>query len=251
MPLTDQQTWNPNSYAKKAGFVSKLGLPVLELLAPISGERILDLGCGNGELMTQLKKMGCDVMGVDSSPEMIAKAQSQGLEAQVMSGEALTFETEFDAVFSNAALHWMLNPQAVIQGVWRSLKPGGRFVAEFGGAGNVAKIVAALEKQLEWRGYQAPKPWYFPSPEDYHHQLSIVGFEVREIQHFKRPTPLVGDVQGWIETFAQNFTLQLPPEDHEAYVEDVVSMLQPQLCDHQGQWKADYVRLRFSAIKPK
>lgn len=250
MPLTDQQTWNPQAYAQKAGFVSQLGLPVLQLLAPIAGERILDLGCGDGELMTKLEAFGCEVVGVDSSADMIAQAQKQGLSAHVMSGEALTFESEFDAVFSNAALHWMLNPEAVIEGVWRSLKPGGRFVAEFGGAGNVAKIVAALETQLKWRGYEAPSPWYFPSPDDYHQRLTQVGFSVREIHHFKRPTPLPGDVRGWIETFAHAFTHQLPQEDQSQFIDDVVDMLKPQLCNFEGQWNADYVRLRFAALKP-
>ena len=127
-------------------------MPVVDLLAPRPGERILDLGCGDGALTEKLAAAGCDVVGADASAELVKAARARGLDARLMNGEALDFDGEFDAVFSNAALHWMLRPDAVIDGVYRALKPGGRFVGEFGGAGNVATIASALEAALDRRG---------------------------------------------------------------------------------------------------
>src|SRR5512142_2028530 len=138
------QTWDPERYARNARFVADLGMPVVELLAPKSGERILDLGCGDGALTEKLVAMGCTVVGVDGSAEQVAAARARGLDCHVMDGEQLTFNNEFDAVFSNAALHWMKRADAVIAGVWRALKPGGRFVAECGGHGNIKAIETAL-----------------------------------------------------------------------------------------------------------
>ena len=135
------QTWNPDQYARNAGFVPALGLPVVELLDPQPGERILDLGCGDGVLTEKLASLGCQVVGVDSSAAQVAAAQARGLDARVVDAHELPFEAEFDAVFSNAALHWMRQPEAVIAGVWRALEPGGRFVGELGGAGNIAPVL--------------------------------------------------------------------------------------------------------------
>ncbi len=150
---SQSQRWNPVQYAENARFVSDLGMPVVALLSPQASEHILDLGCGDGALTIKLVQLGCDVIGVDSSPDMIMAAKALGLNANVMNGEALTFNHQFDAVFSNAALHWMKNPEAVIDGVWQALKPGGRFVAEFGGYGNVNTIVTAIESALALRGF--------------------------------------------------------------------------------------------------
>ena len=135
------QHWNPEIYQRDAGFVATLGAPLLELLAPQSGEQVLDLGCGDGTLTLRLQEAGCEVLGVDSSPDQVAAARARGLRAEVVDGHALPFVDRFDAVFSNAALHWMLNPAAVLAGVARALKPGGRFVAEMGGAGNVDSVM--------------------------------------------------------------------------------------------------------------
>lgn len=157
------QHWNPEQYAENARFVYDLGIPVVELLSPQLGERILDLGCGDGALTVKLLKLGCEVVGVDSSPEMVAAARALGLDARIMSGQTLQFDNEFDAVFSNAALHWMKEPETVIDGVWRALKPNGRFVGEFGGYGNVSAIVTAIESALTSRGLAVPSPWFFPS----------------------------------------------------------------------------------------
>ena len=151
--MSEGQHWEAQRYARNARFVADLGQPVVELLAPQPGERILDLGCGDGALTRKLVELGCSVVGVDAGPDMIRAARELGLDAHVVDGHELAFEREFDAVFSNAALHWMKrDPQEVIAGVARALRPGGRFVGEMGGHGNVAAIVTALLAVLERRG---------------------------------------------------------------------------------------------------
>jgi len=246
------QTWDPDRYARHARFVSDLGMPVVELLAPQAGERILDLGCGDGALTEKLVAVGCTVVGVDGSAEQIAGARARGLDAHVMDGQALRFADEFDAVFSNAALHWMTRADDVIAGVWRALRAGGRFVAECGGFGCVATIKAALIAALERRGVDghAADPWYFPTTEDYGSRLRARGFVVRSIALIPRPTPLPGDITGWLETFAESFSAALQPAQRAGYIAEVREALRPQLCDAHGNWTADYVRLRFAADKP-
>lgn len=244
------QTWQPEGYARHAAFVPELGMPVVELLAPKPGERILDLGCGDGALTAKLAGLGCEVVGVDASPEMVAAARARGLDARVVAGEELAFEAEFDAVFSNAALHWMKrDPDAVITAVARALRPGGRFVAEMGGHGNVAAISVALHAALARRGVdaRAASPWYFPTPEAYRERLERHGFEVVTIELLPRPTPLPTGIAGWLETFAAPFTRLVPEADRSACLDEVVALLEPQLCDESGRWTADYVRLRFAA----
>ncbi len=248
---TEAQTWDPERYARNARFVSDLGGAVLELLAAQPGERILDLGCGDGVLTAKLKAIGCDVVGVDASAAQVEAARKLGFDAREMSGERLTFENEFDAVFSNAALHWMRDADRVIAGVWRALRPGGRFVAECGGDGCVAKIKRALVDALSRRGVDggAANPWYFPTTEDYGGRLKRTGFAIEYIALIPRPTPLPGDVTGWLETFAESFTKKLPATEQPAFLAEVQEELRPQLCDASGNWVADYVRLRFSARK--
>ena len=249
--MTTGQTWSPDGYAKNARFVTDLGQPVVELLAPRPGERILDLGCGDGVLTRKLADLGCDVVGVDASAAFIGAARALGLDARVMDGHALDFGPEFDAVFSNAALHWMRDATRMLAGVYRALRPGGRFVAECGGHGCVATIQRALIEALDARGYDgmAANPWYFPTPEDYGAKLADAGFEVGYIALIPRPTPLPGDILGWLETFAESFTRALPAPERVAYLHEVRTRIQPALCDTGGAWTADYVRLRFSATK--
>jgi trans-aconitate methyltransferase len=249
---TKAQCWDPARYAHNAGFVAEMGLPVVDLLAPQPGERILDLGCGDGALTARLAELGCSVMGVDASAAQIGAAQARGLDARVVDAQALPFVGEFDAVFSNAALHWMPDVKAVIAGAWRALRPGGRFVAECGGDGNIAKIRAALYTALTRRGIDGRTldPWHFLTPADYQARLTAQGFRVLTMTLTPRPTPLPGDITGWLATFAESFTLALPAEDRPAFIDEVRDILQPQLCDVQGQWTADYVRLRFAAVKP-
>jgi len=245
------QVWDPKRYAEEAGFVSTLGLPVVELLAPKSGEKILDLGCGDGTLALKLMEIGCDVVGVDSSSEFVVAAREKGVNAQCMDGQKLLFNREFDAVFSNAALHWMTDPKAVIGGVHRALKPSGRFVGEFGGLGNVARIVEALsETLLEYHVAPEPlNPWYFPSADEYGRLLKEGGFLIRDLILFPRPTPLSDDIVGWLNTFALNFLASISANDRPAFLRRVKERLSRSIQDASGKWTADYVRLRFYATR--
>jgi trans-aconitate methyltransferase len=245
------QHWDPEQYATNARFVSDLGAPVLELLAPKASDRVLDLGCGDGVLTKKIRDLGCEVVGVDASAEQIAAARKLGLDARVASGETLEFSTEFDAVFSNAALHWMKRARDVVAGVHRALKPGGRFVGEFGGRGCVHAVRTALVASLVKRGIDGESlvPWYFPSPAEYATHLENAGFRVDSIALFPRPTPLPGDILGWLETFGQSFTGALPVDERRGYLEEVKRALLPLLRDSQGTWVVDYWRLRFAATK--
>lgn len=245
------QTWDPERYGRNARFVAELGEPLLDLLAPLPGERILDLGCGDGALTEKLAARGCRVIAVDASAAQVQAARARGLDARVMDGTALCFDGEFDAVFSNAALHWMVQPRAVIEGVWRALRPGGRFVAEFGGAGNVAAVRAALHRTGARYGIDPAEvdPWYFPTPEAYRVLLQDQGFQVELLQHFERPTPLPGDIRDWLETFCGTFQAALPVERQGPFLDDVRAGLDS-LRAADGRWTLDYVRLRVVAHRP-
>jgi len=249
--VSTQQTWDPDTYARNARFVSDLGAPVLELLAPQPGERILDLGCGDGALTAKLVALGCSVLGVDASEAQVEACRRLGLDARVGDGQRLSFDAEFDAVFSNAALHWMKRPDDVIAGVSRALKAGGRFVAEFGGFGCVEKIKRALIASLATRGIDGERlnPWYFPTVEDYSARLVRGGFAIRYIALIPRPTPLPTEINGWLETFAQSFMAPLEAGERAGFIAEVRESLRPELCSADGKWFADYVRLRFAADK--
>lgn len=246
------QRWDPERYHRNASFVAELGAPLIDLLAPGPGERVLDLGCGHGTLTEKLVAAGATVVGVDASAEQVAAARARGLEAHVADGHALTFDREFDAVLSNAALHWMTRPDAVVDGVWRALKPGGRFVGEMGGAGNVQRVKWALSAALGRRGLDAAAadPWYFPTPDDYAGRLSARGFQVEEIALIERPTPIPGRLADWLETFAEPFLFQVPEDARRELAAEVEAALAEELRDEEGRWTVDYVRLRFVARKP-
>ena len=248
------QNWSAAAYAVNAHFVPALGQPVLDLLQPQPGERILDLGCGDGALTEKLVALGAQVVGIDGSPDMIAAALRRGLDARVMDARALVFFSEFDGVFSNAVLHWVKDdPDAPIAGAFRALRAGGRFVGELGARGCVGAITVALVAMLERRGVTDAAswiPWYFPTVEDYEVRLRRAGFVPRSVQLIPRPTPLPTGMRGWLNTFANPFCAALPLEEHSGFLDDVAALLKPVLCDADGRWTADYVRLRFAAIKP-
>lgn len=242
------QQWNAHDYAIDAGFVPVLGGAVARLLDPQRGERILDLGCGDGVLSFDLALSGAHITGVDASPELVGGARARGIEAHVMDAHALTFNRQFDAVFSNAALHWMRGADQVIAGVARALKPGGRFVAEMGGHGNVVAITSALQAALCSNGHAVPAfPWHFPTADDYAERLRAHGFQVRYIEMQARPTALPTGMRGWLRTFASPFLPGLDATQRQRVIDDAVALLDPAQCDARGQWTADYVRLRFDA----
>jgi SAM-dependent methyltransferase len=251
MSEISRQHWSAARYAETAHFVPALGGPVLELLAPSPGERILDLGCGDGVLTERIVAAGATVVAVDAGPGMVAAARARGLDASVMDGQKLTFENDFDAVFSNAALHWMRDQQAVLSGVHRALKPGGRFVGEMGGHNNTAAVMVALSAVLARRGRDASRlsPWYFPSADAYRKKLEAAGFAVAEIAIIPRPTTLPTGIEAWLDTFADDFLAPLP--DRLQARTEIADLLRPVLMDETGTWIADYVRLRFRASRPR
>ncbi len=247
-----KQTWSPETYLRHGVFVSLLGEPVVQILNPKEGEKILDLGCGEGILTEKIIASGADVLGVDNSAELIEGAQHRGLKVACIDALEMTFDEEFDAVFSNAALHWMSPLSKIFENVYRALKPGGRFVAEMGGAGNIQSIRMALYNALSRRGVDPTlyDPWSYLGDSSARTMLERVGFQVRSINLIRRPTDLPGDIGPWLETFAGSFMQAIPEDLHEGLIDEVRDALQPTLFDPHNKWVADYVRLRFKVIKP-
>ncbi len=245
--------WLADEYEKQARFVFEEAEEILRWLDARPGERILDLGCGSGVIAQRLMRQGCNVLGLDVDADMLRAAKARGVTVVRGSGEQLPFEREFDAVFSNAALHWMTNtPQSVAEGVFRALKPGGRFVAEFGGHGNVAAIITGLRAVARRRGADESLAaiWYFPSPEDYGALLERTGFGVERIELAPRPTLLPGSLGDWLNVFCPVFLAQFG-EEAPAVIAEVEDLLRPVLCDSAGRWTVDYMRLRVLARKPR
>ena len=247
--------WSPADYAANAAFVPALGAPVLELLNPRPGERILDLGCGDGVLTERIVAAGADVIGIDASSEMVAAARARGLDVRVADGQALDFDNEFDAVFSNAALHWMLDPAAVARGVYRALRPGGRFVGETGGEGNIATLRAGIRAELTERGYQLPAddPQFYASAEEFSRIYRDAGFVDIDARFIPRETELPNGVVPWVLTFRAGWldVAGVPDEEREDIACAVERRLEPRLRRSDGSWFADYVRLRFTMGKAR
>jgi len=241
------QTWDAADYAANARFVSDLGQPVLDLLAPRAGERILDVGCGDGALTERLGQAGATVVGVDPAPGFVTAAAARGIDARQIDAQALPFEREFDAVFTNAVLHWIPDLDAALRGIHRALKPGGRFVGECGGHGNVAAVSTALQAVALRHGVRAQLPWRYPTPDDFTARLISTGFRPVSVELIPRPTPLASGMAAWLRTFAGPIFEQLPANVRESAVDETVELLRWSLCDQEGRWTADYVRLRFVA----
>jgi trans-aconitate methyltransferase len=251
--IETKQVWDSDNYAQTARYVSDLGTPVLELLMPQKGERILDLGCGDGALTAKIAECGAHVIGIDSSAEMLKGAKERGLEVYLMNSRNISFEQPFDGVFTNAALHWMPSIDEVLAGVQKALKSQGRFVGEFGGHGNIAAIRLALHTVLTKHNIAVNEKqiWYYPTPEEFSQRLKSHNFEVEYIQLIGRPTPIPQGMVNWLGTFANVFIKNAPQETQATIVAEIVEMLKPILQDQSGNWTADHVRLRFSARRLK
>ncbi|WP_439533942.1 class I SAM-dependent methyltransferase [Polymorphobacter sp.] len=248
--------WDPALYAANAAFVPALGHVVLDWLAPKAGERILDLGCGDGALTARIVASGAEVDALDADAAMIGAARARGLSARVCDARDLSEVGVYDAVFSNATLHWIRPPETVIANVARALKPGGRFVGEFGGHGNIAAIRAALSATLVARGLAAigtPEWQFYPAADEYEALLEAGGFRVSACEIVARPTPLPGSVADWLRTFRGGFldAAGVPEAVQAAVIDETEARLAPMLRDGRGRWTADYVRLRFSAFLPE
>jgi trans-aconitate methyltransferase len=240
-------TWTSDSYRHNAAYVPALGAAVFGLLNPQPGERILDLGCGEGTLTAQIAAAGSTVVGIDASPEMIAAAVARGIDARLMDAEQLPYDREFDAVFSNAALHWVRDHDAMLEGVHRALRPGGRFVAEFGGHGNIAAIQTAIRAVLAAHGWSSNIRRYYATEAEYAARLTQHGFAITDIALVPRPTPLPTGIRGWLHTFERSTLDRLSHIQREQFLHEVEDLLRPEICDSSGQWTAHYVRLRFAA----
>ena len=252
------QSWKSDFYDRKLDFVAELGRGVVDLLAPKPGETVLDLGCGTGDLAHEIAKSGAAVIGIDLSAEMVAAARSKypGIDFRIGDGEDFMLERPVDAVFSNAALHWMRRPERVIRCVWDALKPGGRFAAEFGGKGNVETVVDAIIRVLRrdfGRDVADRVPWYFPSIGEYAALLERRGFRIAYAVHFDRPTRMKDGRDGlrlWIEGFAGLLFDGLTEREKEDALAAVEDETRGRLF-RDGAWHIDYKRLRILAVKPR
>ena len=246
--------WNPSLYRDKHAFVYGYGESLLELLNPRPGERILDLGCGTGQLTAQIAEQGAEVIGLDASAEMITDARNNypDLEFLVADAADFYFEQPFDVIFSNATLHWVLHYRQAIRCMYDALKPGGRVVLEMGGAGNIQRIEDQLRHTLEAHGFmwEASMPcWFFPTIGQYTSALESGGFSVKLAQHYERPTEMADEANGiidWLRMFATSFFEKIPEQEQQGIMEEVQKQLKPHLF-RNGKWYADYKRLRVVA----
>jgi SAM-dependent methyltransferase len=245
-PAVSTSQWNAGDYARVGGFVAELGEAALDLLDPQSAERILDIGCGEGTLTGKIIARGAIVLGIDNSPEMVAAAREKGIDALLLAAQDMQFFAEFDAAFSNAALHWVLEKEPTARAIFRALKPGGRFAGEMGGEENLRKLREALDEELVIRNYVPPfeaSNWY-ASPEEFAHVYEAAGFDRIDARLIERPTPIEHGVAQWVTTFRRGWLDRAGvPEGERAEIGAAVA-------DRVGSNVADYVRLRFIMRKP-
>ena len=245
-PAASTSDWDAADYARVGGFVAELGEAALDLLDPQPGEHILDVGCGDGTLTLKIKEMGADVVGIDNSLSMVAAAKAKGLDARLMDAAQLKFGEAFDAAFSNATLHWVLDKERAARAIWFALKHGGRFAGEMGGEGNLARLREALDDVLVTRGFGPPTyaaNWY-PSPEDFIAVYEQAGFKDVDARLIERPTPLEHGVAAWVTTFRKGWLDRAGVPDEER------PEIAAAVADRVGTNVADYVRLRFIMRKP-
>ncbi|MDE2739338.1 MAG: methyltransferase domain-containing protein [Paracoccaceae bacterium] len=249
---SNKDYWKTQDYTLHANFVSALAQEVMQDLAPQRGEKILDIGCGDGELGTFIMEQGATVLGIDSSANFVEAARRRGVNARIEDAQNIQFENEFDAVFSNAALHWMLRQEELMTRVFHALRSGGRFVVEMGGNGNISLICRTLTEILAEYGidFAARNPWVFPTPDEQRKRLEKAGFKVIKCSLRKRPTPLPTNVRGWFDTFCNEILVDLSDSDRDEILGSMVEKLRPLICGPDGTWTVDYVRLNFVAIKP-
>ena len=249
-PLTDSPAstslWDAADYAAHGGFVPALGQAALELLDPQPGEHILDVGCGDGTLTLKIKEIGADVVGIDNSLSMVGAARARGLDARLMDAADLRFSEAFDAAFSNATLHWVLDKERAARAIWFALKPSGRFAGEMGGKGNLVRLRMALDDELVMRGYGPPTfaaNWY-PEVEEFVAVYEQAGFKDIDARLIERPTPLEHGVAAWVTTFRSGWLDRsgVPQNERQSIAEAV--------ADRVGSTIADYDRLRFIMRKP-
>jgi len=250
--VTNQQ-WNTRLYNSNHDFVWKLAAPLVELLNPQPGEAIVDLGCGTGQLTAEIARSGARVIGVDESAEMVESAQAEYPELTFLHADARDFEisTPCDAIFSNACLHWVPEAGKVVRRVSETLRPGGRFVAEFGGAGNVRRLVQAIEAAFQVvAGIPRPHRWYFPTIGEYATLLEQHQLEPVQMVLFDRPVPLSGNdaVRDWVKMFGQYWIQDVPQTRQQEFLDEVVR-LAPRAGDHEQEWIADYRRIRVTAVR--
>lgn len=242
--------WQPAGYATHAAFVPALARDLIEDLRIEPGQRVLDLGCGDGVLTRMIADRGVDVVGVDASEAMAAAARVRDVTVHVAKAEHLPFVDEFDAVFSNAMLHWTTDVEAVLAGVHRALRRGGRFVGEFGGAGNNAAILDATAHVLADHGFAMPvSPWYYPGTDEFSAALGRHGFVIESMRLFERPTPLPTDITGWLETFDGPLLGGVPVPVRPALRAEIQQRAAGTNRRPDGTWFIDYVRLRFAAVR--
>lgn len=245
-------SWNADNYAKHAAFVPEMAADLIDRLNPQVGEQILDIGCGDGLLTLKIIAAGSHVTAIDNSIDMVNATINKGINASQQNAQQLNYQQQFDAAFSNAALHWMLKPELVIDGVYKALKSGGRFIGEFGGQGNIQALVEAMEavfqQHPEWEDFN--NPWFLPDPAEYKSLLENRGFMVNEICCFDRPTTIEHGIQAWLKVFTSDITANLSEQQTVIFYQAVEQHLLQHNETINGALVLNYVRLRFSAIKP-